>query len=256
MYKPTNTQRYFMTITYKGTAYHGWQRQDGVPTVQGTLEDSLAQLRVPCLLSGSSRTDKGVHAIGQVAHVDLPADVDSQQLHHRLNRLLPSDIYVHTIDQVAPTAHARFDALERKYIYHITTVPNPFLAATSHYCPYPLDMEKMNEAVSYLLGTHNCQSFCKGHANVPNHVCHITHARWQEKEEKRTFSIHANRFVHGMVRAIVGTLIEVGRGRLTPNDIPKIIAQKDRCAAKSAAPPQGLFLQEVVYDLPPPKTPL
>lgn len=246
--EPTNTQRHFMTIAYKGTAYHGWQRQHEVSTVQGTLEEALARLGVPCLLTGSSRTDAGVHALGQVAHVDLPTDVDTKSLCHRLSRLLPSDICVRALYPVSPTAHARFDALGRKYCYHLTTVPNPFLAATSHYCPYPLDMEKMNEAANYLLGTHHCQSFCKGHADVPNHICHITTARWQQKDDQLTFYIHANRFVHGMVRAIVGTLIEVGRGRLTPDDIPKIIAQKDRCAAKSAAPPQGLFLQEVVYD--------
>ena len=241
------TKRHFLVITYKGTGYHGWQRQKGVSTIQGTIEDALARLRLPLLISGSSRTDKGVHAQHQVAHIDLPTSVESAVLMKKLNALLPPDIYIQELKEVPPEAHARFDAIGRTYSYHITKVPNPFLTETSYYSPYPLDVNKMNEAATLLLGEHNCKSFCKGHADVPNHHCHITMAGWHQKGDQLTFLISANRFVHGMVRAIVGTFVEVGRQRLKPDDFGEIIAKQDRCAAKSAAPPQGLFLAEVAY---------
>ena len=241
------TTRYFLAITYKGTHYHGWQRQKDVSTIQGTLEEALVRMRMPFLISGSSRTDKGVHAQHQVAHIDLPSDLDPFSVRGKLNALLPADIYVLDLQQVPADAHARFDALARTYSYHVTTTPNPFLTETSYFCPYLLDVRRMNEAATLLLGEHNCKSFCKGHADVPQHHCHITMAGWHAKGDRLTFLISANRFVHGMVRAIVGTLVEVGRKRLSVQDFEEIIAAQDRCAAKSAAPPQGLFLTEVAY---------
>ena len=240
-------KRYFLFITYQGSNYHGWQRQRDVPTVQGAIEEALARLRLPYLLSGSSRTDKGVHAQGQVAHIDLPDSVVPSELLTRLNKLLAPAIYIHGIKAVASTAHARFDAIGRSYTYHVMTLPNPFVTGTSYYVPYPLDVQTMNEAATHLLGVHNCKSFCKGHADVPFHECNIELASWHVKGSQLTFLIRANRFVHGMVRAIVGTLIEVGRGRLSCDDFVHIILAQDRCAAKSAAPPQGLFLTKVHY---------
>ena len=240
-------KRHFLTLMYKGTDYHGWQRQKDVPTIQGTIEGALARMHLPLLIYGSSRTDAGVHAQHQVAHIDLPPAIDPDALCHKLHTLLPSSIYIARITPVPQDAHARFDALGRTYRYQITTVRNPFLADTSDYCPFPLDINAMNEAATHLLGELDCKSFCKGHANVPHHRCHITTAAWHQKNTQLTFLIQANRFVHGMVRAIVGTLVEVGRGRLTPQDFYDIIQQRDRCAARSAAPPQGLFLTKVAY---------
>lgn len=240
-------KRHFLSITYNGTEYHGWQRQKDVSTVQGTIEAALERLKLPILIAGSSRTDRGVHARHQVAHIDLPESVDPPWLHHKLNRLLPPSIYIKALTPVPPSAHARFDALSRLYTYYVNIAPSPFLTDTSYYCPYPLDVKIMNEAATFLLGEHDCKSFCKGHADVPHHTCHITTASWHQKGDQLIFLIQANRFVHGMVRAIVGTLLEVGRKRLTPTDFNDIIAQKDRCAAKSAAPPQGLFLTKVAY---------
>ena len=241
--------RHFLDISYKGTHYHGWQRQKELSTtVQGTIEAALAKIRIPLLISGSSRTDKGVHAEQQIAHIDLPNNIiETAQLRHKLNSLLPNDIYLRDIQPVPADAHARFDALARTYTYRVITRPNPFLTEASHYCPYPLDLNAMNKAAKLLLGEHNCKSFCKGHADVPNHICHIKLAHWHEQDENLTFMIQANRFVHGMVRAIVGTLLEVGRKRLTPDDFQAIIDKRDRNAAKSAAPPQGLFLTKVAY---------
>lgn len=240
-------KRYFLSITYAGTEYHGWQRQHDVITVQGTIEAALARLQRPVLIYGSSRTDAGVHALGQTAHIDLDPEEDPLWLLQRVNRLLPPSIYIPHILPVPNQANARFDALYRRYCYSLTKSPNPFRADTHYHFPYKLDVRAMNQAASCLLGTHNCRSFCKGYKNVSDFICHITTASWEEKEDQLIFTIQANRFVHGMVRAIVGTLVEVGRGVLAPSDMPRIIAQRERSAAKSAAPPQGLFLMQVGY---------
>ena len=241
--------RYFIEFSYKGTNYSGWQRQNNAISVQQKLDEALTLILRETIESvGSSRTDTGVHAEQQYAHFDTIKPVkDGELLTYRLNSLLPFDIAVHRVFEVKETAHSRFDATHRRYEYRIVRRKNPFLSGESHLFHKPLDILLMNEAALLLLKYKNFESFSKIHTQVNNFLCDITEAYWFEKEDVIIFTVKSNRFLRGMVRALVGTLLEVGTGKKTIADFEKIIQAQDRSKAGAQAPAEGLFLVEVGY---------
>lgn len=241
--------RIFVYIAYKGTNYHGWQIQENVSTVQQVITEALRVLLKDKNLSivGSGRTDTGVHAKQQVFHVDISAGTSIDKLMYKLNGILPNSIVVDKIEEVNGKAHARFDATSRSYEYYLRTRKSPFGKEENYYYPIPLNFEAMNEAASLLLGTHDFQSFSKVKTEVNNFVCTITQAEWELLEDKAIFHISANRFLRGMVRAIVGTLLKVGEGKIGPEELNAIIDKKSRSAAGRAVPAEGLYLCKVEY---------
>jgi tRNA pseudouridine38-40 synthase len=241
--------RYFIELSYKGTNYHGWQIQENADSVQAQLNKALATiLRQPIETLGSGRTDTGVHATQQFAHFDIENPVaDATKLVYRLNAILPFDIAVKQIFLVSDETHARFDAISRSYEYHITTQKSPFLKDLSYFFPNSVDIKLMNEAATKLLGEKDFASFSKVHTDVNNFFCTISRAEWEQKADMLIFHITANRFLRGMVRAIVGTLLEVGLKKITVSDFENIITLKNRNTAGRNAPPEGLFLTEVKY---------
>lgn len=240
--------RYFIDISYKGTAYHGWQVQENAVSVQAMVNQALqTYFRQPTPCLGSGRTDTGVHALQQIAHFDAPHEVDIPQLIYKLNKLLPQDIAINSIRQVGLEAHARFDASSRSYIYKMHSKKSPFTEGLSYYYPYALDVETMNQAAKLLVGKHDFQVFSRVKTDVNTFVCTITQAEWRANNDTLAFHVSADRFLRGMVRAIVGTLLEVGQHRLSLEGFAEVIASKDRRKAGRAVPPQGLYLSEVVY---------
>lgn len=243
--------RYFIDVAYKGTNYHGWQKQENARTVQEVLELALGKLlrcaRVETL--GSGRTDTGVHALQQLVHFDLSVPIpELSRFLYQLNAILPPDIAANGLWLVPDTAHARFDAISRSYQYHICTRKIPFLPNERYCFTRPVDVDKMNEAAALLLQHQDFEAFSKVKTEVNNFLCHITRAQWQQPDaHSLVFHISANRFLRGMVRAIVGTLLEVGVGRMTVKDFEQIILSRNRNNAGRSAPPEGLFLSEVVY---------
>ncbi len=241
--------RLFVYISYKGTNYHGWQFQKNALSIQQEITSGLQLLLKDETISiiGSGRTDAGVHAKQQVFHVDVPDTIDLEDLLYRLNGILPNDIVVNSIASVANDNHARFDAVKRSYEYHLRTSKTPFGEHEYYYHRNVLDYDAMNKAASYLLGTHDFESFSKVKTEVNNFICTVTRAEWVRTEEGAIFHISANRFLRSMVRTIVGTLLEVGEGKASPNEIIKIIEQKDRTMAGRSVPAKGLYLCEVKY---------
>lgn len=240
-------------IEYDGTDFGGWQRQRDVASVQGAVEEALATATGhPVGIMASGRTDKGVHARGQVVHADLPDGTDPYRLRGNLNGLLPPGIVVLAAEEAAPEFHARYDAWRRTYHYHVATAPRAVDRAFRVALRQPTDFEAMNEAAQALLGTHEFSSFCRTRSTTTNRVCAVETARWvpEERPGDWRFEIVANRFLHGMVRAVVGTLLEVGRGRRGTDAVAEILAQQDRRAAGSAAPAHGLVLYRVGYPVP------
>ncbi|MBR5748647.1 MAG: tRNA pseudouridine(38-40) synthase TruA [Prevotella sp.] len=244
--------RYFVTLSYDGTRYHGWQIQPNGDSVQARLQEALSTLlRAAVGVTGAGRTDTGVHARMMVAHFDWEGDaIDCQQLAYKLNRLLPYDIAVSKVEPVSDDKHARFSATSRMYRYYIHTVKDPFLKAYSCEIHYPLDFAKMNEAAGILMTYEDFGAFCKSGADVKTTLCEVTKAEWvQTSPTTWYFEIRANRFLRNMVRAVVGTLIEVGRGRLSLDDFRKVIEGKQRSDAGESMPGNALFLEDVVYSL-------
>ncbi|WP_247235463.1 tRNA pseudouridine(38-40) synthase TruA [Telluribacter sp. SYSU D00476] len=241
--------RYFIELSYKGTPYNGWQRQPNSVAVQQVLEEAMEKvLRTPVEVVGSSRTDTGVHATQQYAHFDLPAAIaDPGRAVHSLNALLPADIAVHRIVPVADDVHSRFIATHRRYEYRIIRQKNPFLTHEAYIFRPELDLITMNEAAALLLRYDDFESFSKIHTSVKTFRCHITEARWYWQGPVLTFSVQSNRFLRGMVRALVGTLMQVGLGKLSVAEFEQIILSKNRKEAGAQAPPHGLFLVEVGY---------
>lgn len=243
--------RYFIYLSYDGTAYHGWQVQPNAVSVQQRMNEALSTLlRGRCSdVTGAGRTDAGVHAHMMVAHFDTEESVDSAWLTEKMNRLLPFDIVVNKIVRVKAEAHARFDAQSRTYHYWVYTRKNPFNRHYATRITFPLDFDKMNEAAAYLLEVKDFTSFSKLHTDVKTNICHVTHAEWtQVGEDLWQFEITADRFLRNMVRAVVGTLVEVGRGRLSLEAFKQVIAQKDRCAAGDSMPGNALSLVGITYD--------
>lgn len=240
--------RYFITFAYRGTDFHGSQTQPNGNTVQAELETAFATvLREPVPLTFAGRTDAGVHAEKMVAHFDwakaLPANLDG-----RLNRLLPDSIAIRDIRPVRDDAHARFDATSRTYHYRITTRKDPFLCTTYTRVASGLDFDAMNDAAGQLLGRQDFASFCRTHTDVKTTICTISEAHWvRESGTEAVFVITADRFLRNMVRAVVGTLFEVGRGRMTTEEFAQVISAHDRCRAGHSAPAEGLALTEITY---------
>lgn len=268
--------RYFIHLAYNGANYNGWQTQPNLPTVQETLEKALSTLlRQPVAVVGCGRTDTGVHASDFYAHFDAESAVDCGQLVFKLNNLLPPDIAIYDIFPVADNAHARFDATARTYQYHVSDRRLPF--RQGQYCRiyFSPDLDKMNEAARVLMEYDDFTSFAKLHTQVKTNICHLSEARWnfvpvkncelKDKSEadaderlithnseliteyEWVFTIRSNRFLRNMVRSVTGTLLDVGRGKLTINGLREIIEKKDRCAAGVSMPACGLFLTKVEY---------
>lgn len=240
--------RYFIQFSYNGTHYYGYQRQPEQISIQEIIEKSLSLLLNKKIKTiGAGRTDTGVHAKEMFAHFDYEDDIP-ENLVKRLNSYLPSDIAIRNIFKVLNSAHARFDALKRTYKYYISTYKNPFkqeFHAQFYY--YDFRIDKMNESAQLLLHYKDFTSFSKLHADNKTNNCNIYKAIWEQKEEELIFTISANRFLRNMVRAIVGTLIDVGRGKLDVENFRQIIEKKDRKFASTSAPAQGLTLVEIEY---------
>lgn len=244
--------RYFFRLAYNGRNYFGWQEQPDQPSVQTVLTDCLQKLlRQNIKLTGCGRTDTGVHARVYYAHADLKESTalsDKARFLGRLNSFLPSDIVVYDYFEVAPEAHARFDAISRTYKYYVGIQKDPFCSTTVlPMYGQKLNMALMQQAANLLLSTEDFTSFSKLHTQTNNNLCKVSQAVWTEEGHQLVFTITANRFLRNMVRAVVGTLIEVGREKLSVEDFAHIIQQKDRCSAGQSVLAQGLFLHDVQY---------
>ncbi len=242
--------RYFLEFSYQGQAYHGWQRQPDVTTVQQVLEEALSTLlRTTISLVGAGRTDAGVHAKQMYAHFDIAQDLEETKLVSRLNSFLPNDIAVKKIMAVKNDLHARFNANKRTYEYWIVQEKNVFLSDYAFYVRHDLDVDKMNSAASLLLKHNNFQCFSKTNTDVKTFLCALTTAKWEFKDGVLIFTIAADRFLRNMVRAIVGTLLEVGKGKMQVADIEKVLKSKNRSEAGTSVPAHALYLTKIEYPI-------
>ena len=241
--------RYFITFSYDGTAYHGWQIQPHSVSVQEELQKALSTLlRKPMKVVGAGRTDTGVHARKMVAHFDSESELECSQLVYKLNKLLPRDIAVQQIERVEEDMHARFSAKSRTYHYYVHLDKNPFLRSYSWQVYGNPDFDLMNRAAAVLMEYTDFTSFSKVNTDTKTNDCTITEAHWDRVGEGQwRFTITANRFLRNMVRAIVGTLMEVGRGRMSIEQLRNVVDAKDRCRAGDSVPGNALFLVEVKY---------
>ncbi len=240
--------KYFLQFSYNGKLYHGWQNQPNAITVQQVLEQTISTiLREEISLMGAGRTDAGVHAIQMFAHFEMEAIINIPEVVYKLNAMLPDDIAVQQIEQVEPDAHARFDAISRTYEYWVIPQKNPFYMDSAHYVKRQLNVQKMNEAAQLLLQYDDFECFSKSNTDVHTYLCDISAAAWKEKGALLVFSITANRFLRNMVRAIVGTLLDVGSGKSTVDDVKAIINSKNRSQAGTSVPAKGLYLTKVIY---------
>lgn len=251
--------RYFISLSYRGSSYSGWQIQVSQASVQAEMERAFSiYLGSEARITGAGRTDAGVNAINYIAHFDSVNPIlvqDYSKLIYKINAILPSDITLNDICQVAGDAHARFDAVSRTYKYFIHTKKDSFLDGYSYFFPYDIDLEKMNLAAVCLLGERDFTSMAKLHSDVKSNICTVTEALWTPGSPMNIsltnssfcFTISANRFLRNMVRAVVGSLLEVGRGKQEPEWIAEILEQKNRCAAGSSVPAHPLFLTNIKY---------
>lgn len=235
-------------IEYDGTNFNGWQFQPHHRSVQGELQRAVKQISSEEItVEGAGRTDSGVHARGQVGNFKIEKDIDLPELMKGLNAVLPDDVRVKSINEVDMNFHSRFSAKERRYKYYMVQYPISVGRQYCWYYPHELDFDIMKSACSLLIGQKSFRSFCLTRAEVNHYICDIQKAEWREESGVKTFEIHANRFLHNMVRTIVGTFVNLGRGRITYNDLVDILEKEDRRAAGFSAPAEGLFLEEVVY---------
>ncbi len=243
--------RYFIELSYRGTAYNGWQIQPNAPTVQQTLQEALSKLlRTPTEVVGAGRTDTGVHARYYVAHFDAEQPIaDTRDFCYHLNSLLPFDIAVSSLRAVRGDTHARFDATEREYTYLISFRKDPFLNGNVWYYRYsePLSVELMNKAAETLCRHNDFTTFAKLNSNNTTNICHVSYAHWEEMDHGLRFTIRADRFLRNMIRAIVGTMVDVGRGRITPKEFEERIIARDLSLSSGSAPAEGLYLSNVKY---------
>ncbi len=246
--KIEDSLRYFIEIAFNGKNYHGWQVQPDASSVQQTLEEALSTiLREQIAVVGAGRTDAGVHAKQIFAHFDFAEALQKNEFLFKLNSLLPKDIAVKNLFQVKEDAHARFDAVCRTYEYHITLEKDPFATAFSHLLHHKPDVEKMNRAAEILYTYNDFQCFSKSKTDVKTYFCSIDSAVWKQEGNRLVFTITADRFLRNMVRAIVGTLLEIGFGKLEVEDMHTIIKSKNRSNAGASVPAKGLYLTKVVY---------
>lgn len=246
--------RYFLELSYNGLPFHGWQRQPNANSVQQTIEEALSTiLRCDTPATGAGRTDTGVHARRMYAHFDTQTPIeDDDRFIKSINRMVGKNISIQRIIHVAADAHARFDATERSYKYFVIFDKSPFLNDSSWLSPGSLDVDKMNLAAEKLIGVQDFTSFAKLHTDVKTNICDVRKAFWEKYENPFgvrgiVFTITADRFLRNMVRAVVGTLVDVGRGKITPLQFEEIIKIKDRCSAGTSMPPQALYLWDVKY---------
>lgn len=241
--------RYFIELAYKGTPFHGWQIQPNAITVQELLNKALITIfREEINVVGAGRTDTGVHASYFIAHMDLEKPINDIPLAiNKLNKILPKEIAIFKIEKVRPEAHARFDATSRSYEYHINPTKNPFLIDFAWHFKMPLDIDLMNKAAKLLLNFTDFTSFSKTGTQVATNNCLITKAEWKLEQGILKFYISADRFLRNMVRAIVGTLVDIGLGKLTIDNFIKIVESKNRSKAGFSVPPQGLYLTQIEY---------
>ncbi len=241
--------RYFLELSYCGSLYHGWQRQPNALSVQQIIEEALTTLLgKETAIVGAGRTDTGVHAKQLFAHFNTDISVEkSDELTYKLNRFLPKDIAIIAIHPVTTDAHARFDAISRSYEYHISEIKDPFTSGLVYHFNQPLDIDVMNDAAKKLLCHRDFKCFSRSKTDVKTYACEVTEAYWEYHNNQWTFYISANRFLRNMVRAIVGTLLDVGTGRITLAEFQSILNSQDRTKAGSSAPAQGLFLTRVQY---------
>ena len=243
-------QRYFLELAYNGRDFAGWQKQPSEITVQETIEDALTRINSnsKVVTMGCGRTDSGVHAKNFTLHFDFAPIEDELKFIYKLNKMLPDSIALFAIKKMPDDAHARFDAKERTYRYFVHHIKNPFKAEQSWYINKSIDYTAMNEAAKELIGTKDFTSLSKLHTDVKTNICTVSSAKWIEIDAHTAyFEIKADRFLRNMVRATVGTLIEIGEGKLEPNQLTEILNKKDRQAAATSAPAHGLFLWEVKY---------
>lgn len=240
--------RYFFEITYNGRNYHGWQSQRNALGVQAVVEKVLRQLvREEISIVGSGRTDTGVHCIQQFFHTDILKPFDKAELLQRLNSFLPRDIAIRSIRKVKPEASARYAARERTYHYHIARSKDPLREGLSFFFFKPINLENLNRATALLKGKHDFECFSKVKTDVDHFHCTVKDVRWTQKGNLLIFTITANRFLRGMVRAVIGTLLDVGTGKTTIEEFKLILSSKDRKKAGMNVPAEGLFLAKVKY---------
>lgn len=246
--KGLHALRYFIELSYNGSAYHGWQIQPTAITVQEVLEKALSTLLNETIaITGAGRTDTGVHAKQMFAHFDTDVAFNAEGLVYKLNSFLPYDIAIQSIFKVRPDAHARFDAAQRSYLYRVSLKKNVFTHKTAYALRQPLDVDKMNAAAKILFDYKDFQCFSKTNTDVKTYHCDIMKAQWLVKNDELHFEITADRFLRNMVRAIVGTMINIGLGKIGVNDLHTIIQSKNRSEAGYSVPAHGLYLTEVVY---------
>lgn len=239
--------RYFLELAYRGSAYHGWQRQPNAVTVQEKVEDALATLlREPVEVVGAGRTDTGVHARQLFAHFDLEVEL-SPDFVFKMNSVLPMDIAVRSLLKMKPEAHARFDALSRTYEYHVVLEKDPFSLESAYFVKRKPDLKKMNEAAKMLMEYSDFKCFSRSRTDVRTYTCRIEEAYWEKRGESLMFNIKADRFLRNMVRAVVGTLLEIGWGKLEIEELHQIIKSKNRSEAGASVPAHGLYLTKVEY---------
>lgn len=243
-------QRYFIELSYDGTDFFGWQKQPKDISVQEVIEAQLSKLHSnnPVPVVGCGRTDTGVHAHHYILHVDIPSVIDLDKFRFKLNRMLPDSVAIQDVYPVSNDWHARFSATSRTYRYFVHQQKDPFQSRSSLYFPQQLNTQAMNEAAKLLLGTQDFTSLSKLHTDVKTNICTVTKATWQVDGNSLFFEISADRFLRNMVRATVGTLLEVGLGKIQPKDVTSILEAKDRGAAATSVPPQGLFLWKIEYN--------
>ncbi len=241
--------RYFIEMAYNGSRFHGWQIQPNAVSVQEVMNDALNKaLRQDINVVGCGRTDTGVHASYFVAHFDSSVKIaDCDQLVYKLNRIVGKDVVVHSVQEVDVETHCRFHATSRTYHYFLKSEKNPFLSEFSYRLLYEVDIEQMNKAAELLFDYTDFTSFSKLHTDTKTNNCTIMHVRWERQSDGAVFIIKADRFLRNMVRAIVGTLLEVGRGKLTLEQFKTVIESKDRGQAGTSVPGQALFLVDIEY---------
>lgn len=239
--------RYFIEVSYKGTAYSGFQVQENAITVQEEVEKALATyFRERIVLTGSSRTDTGVHALQNYFHFDFNDGID-ESIMYNINALLPSDIAVKRIMRVHDDAHCRFDAVARQYAYKIYQKKNPFMSDRAYYYPYSLNMELMNEAAAVLKEYKEFEAFSKRNTQVKTFVCRVLESEWDDEGDTKIYRVKANRFLRGMVRGMVGTMLQVGREKISVERFREIIEKKEQSGVDFSVPGYGLCLERVEY---------